>query len=282
MNKKFTFVGFLVLLLMFTVSSCTKPVGNKGNFTFKQIQVDQQAHLFNNEENPACHIQIDFNYPISEKESGLADSLTTFLLASSLGDKYMNLAPQEAVQHYVKDYITEYQKDLESMYAEDKANQEPGTELGAWYSYTRNVKVEFPFYENNLLSYLISFDEYTGGAHGIYMYEYVNIDLEKRASILLEDLFVGDYTEELTKLLWEQLMDDEEVNSREELEERGYGSTGDLAPTRNFLLNKEGITFCYNVYEIAPYSMGAIRIKLPFEKISHLLGSSEIIKDLLK
>ena len=49
---------------------------------------------------------------------------------------------------------------------------------------------------------------------------------------------------------------DNKVTTHEALEDMGYASTGDIAPTENFYLSKEGITFYYNVYDITPYSMG--------------------------
>lgn len=45
-------------------------------------------------------------------------------------------------------------------------------------------------------------------------------------------------------------MADKKVTTHEALEDMGYGSTGDIAPTENFYLDKDGITFYYNVYDI--------------------------------
>ncbi len=72
-------------------------------------------------------------------------------------------------------------------------------------------------------------------------------------------------------------MADQKVKTRTELEDMGYGSTGDLIPTENFYLSKEGITFFYNVYEFTPYVMGAVEITLPYEAIKHLMNNSEFI-----
>lgn len=46
--------------------------------------------------------------------------------------------------------------------------------------------------------------------------------------------------------------------TRAELEDMGYGSTGEIAPTENFYLDKDGVTFYYNVYDITPYAMGPV------------------------
>ena len=124
--------------------------------------------------------------------------------------------------------------------------------------------------------------EYTGGAHGIYMDSYLNLDLRTLTPVRLDDLFAPDYEEALTDLLWNQLMADNQVATRQELEDLGYGSTGELTPTENFRIGEKGLTFHYNVYEIAPYVMGGIDIELPYEIMSHLLNDEFKILDSVK
>ena len=108
------------------------------------------------------------------------------------------------------------------------------------------------------------------------MTTFLNMDLHTLTPIRLDDLFVEEYREALTDLLWNQLMADHQVSTRQELEEMGYATTGELEPTDNFYLGKEGITFYYNVYEIAPYVMGPTAITLPYEMMTHLLTGDNV------
>ena len=39
----------------------------------------------------------------------------------------------------------------------------------------------------------------------------------------------------------------------------------------NFLLHKEGVSFLFNRYDIAPYSVGEIVIEIPYEEIGYCL-----------
>lgn len=77
-------------------------------------------------------------------------------------------------------------------------------------------------------------------------------------------------------------MADNHVATHEELEDMGYTSTGELVPTENFCLNPDGITFHYNIYEIAPYVMGAIQITLPYDALSHLLNDETFLQNNVK
>ena len=67
---------------------------------------------------------------------------------------------------------------------------------------------------------------------------------------------------------------------KQELEDMGYVTTGDLTPTENFYLGKDGITFYYNVYDITPYAMGPVKVTVPFPMMEHLLGSNPILGEL--
>ena len=148
------------------------------------------------------------------------------------------------------------------------------------YSYYKGIESHVQLYDKDLLVYRIDYNEYTGGAHGIYMATFLNMDLTLMRPLRLDDIFVGDYKDALTDLIWNQLMADNKVTTHEALEDMGYASTGDIAPTENFYLSKEGITFYYNVYDITPYSMGPVKVTIPFAMMEHLLGSNPILGEL--
>jgi len=166
------------------------------------------------------------------------------------------------------------------MYLEDEKDKENESSVGAWYSYYKGIESHVQLYEKNLLVYRINYNEYTGGAHGIYMTTYLNFDLGLMRPLRLDDIFVGDYQEPLTDLIWNQLMADNGAKTRAELEDMGYGSTGEIAATENFYLNKDGVTFYYNVYDITPYAMGPVVVSLPFQMLEHMLGSNPVIGEL--
>ena len=250
---------------------------NAGALEFDSIQVNETAHLFGDTAKPACNLTINFAYAAKSSDNKLKDSLNTYFLSACFGDKYISMTPEEAVEKYTEKYVEDYRKDLESMYKKDEQDKEDGASMEAWYSYYKGINSHIQLYLKHLLVYRIEYNEYTGGAHGIYMTTFLNMDLRTLAPIRLDDLFVSDYKEALTDLLWNQLMADNKVTTRQELEDMGYATTGELAPTENFYLSKEGITFFYNVYDIAPYVMGPVKITLPYEMLQHLLGDDNMV-----
>lgn len=273
-------VSLLVLMLATSgfFFSCGNIMNkNTGTLEFDSIQVNETAHLFGDTAKPACNLVINFAYAVQSSDVKLKDSLNTFFLSACFGDKYMTMAPEEAVKKYTEKYVNDYLKDLEPMYQKDEQEKEDNATMGAWYSYYKGIEGHVQLYIKDLLIYRVDYNEYTGGAHGIYSSTFLNMDLRTLSPIRLEDLFVSEYEEALTDLLWNQLMADNKVATHQELEDMGYATTGDLKPTENFYLSKEGITFYYNVYEIAPYVMGPIKITLPYEVMQHLLSDDSSI-----
>ena len=278
------FVNLLVILLTASglLSSCDgKTNRNYGALEFDSIPLNVTEHLFADTAKPACNLVISLAYVKQSTDESLKDSLNTYFLATCLGNEFTGMTPQEAVQQYKEQYVKNYRNDLEELY--QKEEKEFGdADQRAWYSYYKYVRSQAQFYKKNLLVYHTRYEEYTGGAHGIYMDSFLNLDLRTLTPIRLDDLFADNYEEALTDLLWNQLMADNKVTTRQELEDLGYGSTGDLTPTENFYIGEKSLTFHYNVYEIAPYVMGGIEIELPYEIMTHLLNDECKILDSVK
>lgn len=283
--KKQTVMLLVVLISMsnFLLSCGNNMNKHTGMFEFDSIQVNETVHLFSDTAKPACNLIVNFTYISQSSDSLIKDSLNKYFIATSLGNNYKGLTPKEAVKQYTDSYIREYREDLEPAFLQDQKDtrKEDGTDIDAWYSYYKYVSSHIQFYEGNLLIYRCRYEEYTGGAQGIYKTNYLNLNLKTMVPIHLDDLFVSNYKEALTDLLWNQLMADNHVTTHQELEEMGYCSTGNLEPTENFYLSKEGLTFHYNVYEITPYIMGAVDITIPYDMMQHLLNDEAyIIKEI--
>ena len=278
MKKQYVSLLAVILAASGFLFSCgDKMKKDTGSLEFDSIQVNKTAHLFGDTAKPACNLLINFAYPSKSSDELLKDTLDKYFIAACFGDKYMGEKPQEVVKQYTEAYISEYRRDLEPMYLEDEKDKENESSVGAWYSYYKGIESHVQLYEKNLLVYRINYNEYTGGAHGIYMTTYLNFDLGLMRPLRLDDIFVGDYQEPLTDLIWNQLMADNGAKTRAELEDMGYGSTGEIAATENFYLNKDGVTFYYNVYDITPYAMGPVVVSLPFQMLEHMLGSNPVI-----
>ena len=283
MNKQSISILTLIVSISCFLFSCGHKKGvQMGNLQFDSLQVNETAHLFGDTSKPACNIIINFTYPILSSDELLKDTLNHYFITACFGEKYNNLTPREAVKQYTAKYIKDYKSDVEPYYLQEEKDIKDGGDICNWCSYYKSIESNVQFYDKGLLVYRTHYDEYTGGAHGMYMTTFLNIDLALMRPLTLDDIFVGDYKEEVTTLIWAELMAKHRVKTHEALEDMGYGSIGEIAPTSNFYLNNKGITFYYNVYDITPYAMGPVSVTLSYDSIDHWLNSNPIIEELKK
>lgn len=283
MKKQYATLFLMTLFACSIYTSCTHKTGkHKGDFELEYIKIDKTAHLFGDSTKPGTNIVIDFAYIAKSSDKELQDSLNSIFSQACFEERYVDEEVTEHATLYAQHYISEYRQNLEPMFTADYQNKESVATMASWYSHYKKIESQVMYYQQDLLVYRIDTNEYTGGAHGMHKSIFMNFDLKDLHPLTLDDIFVGEYQETLSDLLWKQLVHDQKAESRAELEEMGYGSLGDLVGTENFYLNKEGITFFYNVYEFTPYSMGTTEIKLAYPAIERILGENSIIDQLRK
>ena len=278
MKKQYVSLLFVILSTCTFLFSCGNKMNkNMGDLLFDSICVNETAYLFADTSKPACNVIINFSYPSQSSDELLSDSLDYYFIKVCFGERYAQFTVEEAIKQYVNNYIKDYRKDLEPLYRQDEKDQPEGSAISSWYSYYKNIESNVQTYEKGLLVYRSHYDEYTGGAHGMYMTNFMNIDLALMRPLYLDDIFVGEYQEAITDLIWNQLMAEHKAKTREELENMGYGSTGEIGPIENFYLSDKGITFYYNVYDITPYAMGPVSVSLPYTMIDHWLSTNPVV-----
>lgn len=265
---------FVFLIIGSLLSSCGETTSKQMlDLRFEKIELKKTEHLFADNSKPACNLSISMEVVNHANTISAQDSINAYILATSLEKKFQHFQPQTAINEYTQEYVENYRNDLEPMIKKDIDNNIDADQLKAWYSYEQIIEGNIETYKGNLLTYRTYKNEYSGGPHGMYTTEFINLNLSNLQPILLDELFLEDYQETLTNLLWYQLALDNQVENRDELEEMGYGTTGDLTATENFYLNKDGITFYYNVYEIAPYAMGPTQITLSYDMLEYILNT---------
>ena len=178
MKKQYVSLLAIILATSGFLFSCGDKMNkNTGALEFDSIQVNETAHLFGDTAKPACNLTINFAYPVKSTDNKLKDSLNSYFIAACFGEGYIGEKPAQVVKEYTEHYVKEYRTDLEPMYAEDEKNKESEGSIGAWYSYYKGIESHVQLYYKNLLVYRINYNEYTGGAHGIYTVSYTHLTL---------------------------------------------------------------------------------------------------------
>lgn len=265
-----------MLAFVFCMGGCKQERVLVGDLKFDNIILEESRHLFDDKTKPHAEVKTDFSFVSESSDEKMKDSINHALQAFVFGESYASLQPEAAVRQFTDNYFSTYRNDLEPMYQEEAAEEGSAPEE-FWYSYQRETETKVEYYDKHLLTYRFYMEEFTGGAHPVYFTYFKSIDLRTLKEIELNDLLVGEYDEELTEMLVAKLMEDVGASTKDELEELGYGTTADIIPTENFKLTPGGISFLYNIYEIAPYVIGPVEIDLTFEQLDPILNTEYMI-----
>lgn len=251
----------------------------ENDIKFDSIRVDKIYHLLENPDNPNCNLQLNFTYPVRFSDAEILKKIQNDFVLTYFGENYEDLSPEEAAARYTEDYLNAY-KDLETDFkAElDKKDDLP---VSAWFSYYESSSNLIVYNQNDILSYTINFENYTGGAHGSHACNNHVLDLRTGNEITEEDIFVDNYQDALAKILVGHIAEWNEVEDPKELENIGYFSVDEIFPNGNFLVDEEGITYTFNEYEIAAYVVGTTYVFIPYEELQLLLKKESPISKLI-
>ena len=253
---------------------------SENSITFDSISVEKTYHLLDNPDNPNCNLEIKFVYPRKYSDKEVLKNLQRQFVSSYFGENYEQLSPEEAVRKYTDDYLAAY-KDLEEDYKAEVAKSDE-TPVGSWFSYYEMSSDDIAFNQDDIISYTVSFENYTGGAHGAHSYNNHVVNLKTGKPITEEEIFVDNYQDNLARILVDQIAKQNNVSDAKELENIGFFSVDEIFPNGNFLVDETGITYSFNEYEIAAYVVGVTNDHLPYKEIRYLLRDDSPISQLIE
>lgn len=120
--------------------------------------------------------------------------------------------------------------------------------------------------------------EYTGGAHGMPMSEYLVFDTNTQRPISLDDLIKSDKQKKFEDLAYTAYKDWVKTFTATTDEAKAYEESWPFTMTENFTLDKKGIILKYQAYAIAPYSSGQPTLTIPYKELSDIIEPDAIEK----
>ena len=170
---------------------------------------------------------------------------------------------ETAARQWADSCIAEYRKEGNElmMYLSDNGDSEPFAAL----SWERSLNGYIAGEHGDIISYIVSTYDFSGGAHGSSAELAFNFNRKSGEIIDEDDIFTEGSAVELSKLLSAHLQSD--------FAEGTYNSLfiKDIEPNGNFIVSEEGVTYIYGQYEIGPYYLGIIKLTLPWEELEGLL-----------
>jgi hypothetical protein len=261
------------LFLGFILTNCKQSVvdvDKENDITFDSITVNEQYYLLGDSTNPHCSLESVFIYPSGYKDRDVLRKINRHFLISFFGEDTSSASPEEAMANYVNRYISDY-REIEKDFAEEMENMGKTMLPEAMFSYFEVSSNEILYNKCDLISYCISVEYFTGGAHGDQGYNNYVLYLKTGDELEEKDIFIDNYQDDLAQIIVDAIAADYSVTDPSELENMGFFNVREIYPNNNFYVNEDGITYTFNNYEIAARFIGKTDVLLPYDKIRHLM-----------
>ena len=256
-----------ILFYVVTIALCIVACSHEpeaASIPFSTITVEKEVTLTTEKDAPSCKVTLNVAYAKGNQPE--IEKAINQAIVHELFDME-GLSIQQAADSFATKYAQEYKTNLAPLYAQDKGDNEKR----AWYEYHYTIDTHTQGGHDGAIVYLADVDYYEGGAHGIKQQLVLNFNAKTGERMTLKDVFLPGFEVRLSELLLDKLMELTGVNSIEELRAKNYLYAMDMFPSDNFILGDDEITFIYNMYEIAPYSVGKIEISLSYSDVKDLL-----------
>jgi len=254
---------FIVTVLIISVFSCKERGVQTAQQSYEQtiflVPADTARGLLN--------VKVELEYPKTFASPSVLDSIHNTLVVNMFGKEFLSVPFDSIPKVYAQTIIADSKANLLS---DLKAFEEkvPDFSLGAFYNYIEGFPLQN---DGRIFSYGYTRDVYMGGAQGLKTFNYFNFDLKNGHLLEETDIFTDNYQNSLADLIKKAII---KQNSQVQ-----YSDT--IMPNGNFFISDEGITYLFNVYEIAPYYVGQTEIFLPYSDLKAILRKNSPISYLV-
>lgn len=234
------------------------------------------------EKNDSCTVKISHKveyYRSFEGGRQLRGKINDFIVEACFGKEYSGLTVEEASDALSDSLMADYQVYAGRYYDEDiafaKANGNNSDYAPAtlnWYNITSG---SFAGVFGKLQTYLVYSEYYQGGAHGMHYWLPYVIDLRTGGIVTESELFLSGYEAPVAELI-KRSLNGEWGN---DCVADDLFDVNEVVPNGKCGVSGDGVTWYYQLYEIAPYSQGIIETTVPLEELKPYLNPEYVVVD---
>jgi hypothetical protein len=133
-----------------------------------------------------------------------------------------------------------------------------------------DVSPEDVYQNEYIIAFAYKWMIYEGGAHPNYGKFCLVLDKNTGNKIAYTSLFEGNEAK-LLNIAEAEFRTQSGIKKDEDIYSVYHFEDDKFHLTDNYTFTRSGIVFCYNPYDIAPYSFGLIELTLPYEKVKDLI-----------
>lgn len=259
----FSAKSIIVAALLCGLTACGGDENNS-EIIFDAVSVSREVALDKSPDSPLCKVGINLKCAKGD-DKAKADSVNMALAKWLFNTEDMTL--KQAADSFANEYTRGYTETLAKLYREDKAYPD----RRAWYQYSYKIDTEVRQGRKDVTVYIATVDYYEGGAHGIMQKLVTNFDSKTGRTLTLADVFVPGYEPHLREILLSELEEKAGAKDLDDLHAQGYLYSMDMFVPANFIIGEDGVTFIYNMYEIAPYEKGMTELTVDYSDLTDLL-----------
>jgi hypothetical protein len=207
--------------------------------------------------------KISFSYPHIDSvlNKAVKDSINQFIQDMLLADEAGEIA-YNSVENRLDDFIKQFRT----------AEEEMRKELVLVSKWQYEVKIDIITNSAKILAIRYFEMSYMGGVHPNTLMLYLNFDMKTGRILALEDILVENYQKTLLQAGEKAFKKAMKIAPQTPIHETQYEfKNGNFFLPRNFAITRTGLHFCYNPYDIGPYSLGTLEFEIPFGEILAVL-----------
>ena len=277
-----TLGAVLLLPLILGVVSCKQKKEQTAQaLPLDTIYVQDSIPFFQGMDYPHLYVDIEYIYP--------EDKALTVPFNSIVFNDTVSSSARQAVDRFIAQITRDFTPDTTDVaenWGKSLAEMSSSSDAYVLNTFT-SLHSDVLYQDDQIISVEVASELFPGGAaHGFHTNTFYNLTLPQGRIITESDLFKDNYKEELHKILLEQLRLDYEKQSPEdrggvEADFYTFFTTESVVPNGNFAVEPDGLSYCYNEYEIAPYAYGAVYVFIPYELLQGIAKPESPLKHLI-
>lgn len=256
---------FVLLIALFLLISCgaawTAPVQITGEVSAEFRHLTRKVPSPKTDNKDVIDAEIDIRYP-ALFSTVKGDSAVPGTINKAIQERLLAIVgetPAPSIEKMVDQFAADYAKSV----------LETPEMPGAW---SIKFDTEIRHADEDLLSLWTLDSVFTGGAHPNSNIIYMVFSMKTGKPVELSSLIAKDKSDELTAIAEKHFRRVRELKPDETYEQAGFQfEKNTFALNTNFLVSKDGLAFCFNQYEIAPYAMGITEMVIPWSDLKTVI-----------
>ncbi len=217
---------------------------------------------------PTAEIELTLLYPKSSTHISreVADSVKKFIQVRVFGQFKSGALPARLLSKSEQNFYVWF----------DELNSHWKTNRKLGFNLKKSVQVSVIFNSYNLLCLQYKKRGYSGRGNPIETISYDMVDLRNGEELTPENIFKPEMKTALTKLINKKIREDNGLSDSASLKKAGFFFDS-IPVSRNIAFSGNGIYLIYNVYDVAPPTLGIQKVFLPFSELGAFIKPSSVL-----